>query len=112
MPSLRKQISSSVARKSRFASVHKVNRVEQAEWRGCTNLPSTLQPKTPTSWQICQRIAYDVRQPCACITNHPDTAMTMRDIPCVVNTTLHQASLANTKVAFQVLEFPPQREYF
>jgi hypothetical protein len=38
--------------------------------------------------------------------------MTTRDIPCAVNTPLHQASsLANTKVAFQVLEFPPQWEY-
>ena len=45
--------------------------------------------------------AYD-----ACINKHPSTTTTECDIPCAVNTPLHQTSfLVNSKVVFHVLEF-------
>jgi hypothetical protein len=48
-------------------------------------------------------LAYD-----ACITNNPDTTMTIYDIPSVVNTPFHLNPLpADTKTCFQVSEIHP-----
>jgi hypothetical protein len=45
-----RQTSSFVSKNPRFAFVLTVNRVEQAEWRGCPHFPSTLQTLNPASF--------------------------------------------------------------